>query len=131
MYHHLNKTFFSVQRATCKGSNVEFKENTAELRCNGTVFEIKKHGHLYFLNSALSSKKASHSLTEWHKILGHCNVKDVLKLESVVDGMKITDKSFVDCDVCIKSKMSDKSVEYLMSELKSLLNLYIVISQGR
>ena len=36
------------------------------------------------------------------------NVKDVLNLESVVDGMKITVKSFVDCDVCIKSKMSDE-----------------------
>ena len=72
------------------------------------IFKIEKQGHLYFLNSAVSSKKASHSLREWHEILGHCNVKDVLKLENVVDGMNITDKSFVNCDVCIKGKMSDE-----------------------
>src|SRR6218665_1549527 len=33
-----------------------------------------------------------------YMILGHCNVKDLLKLESVVDGMKITDKSEFQCD---------------------------------
>src|SRR6218665_3564526 len=39
-------------------------------------------------------------------ILGHCNVKDLLKLESVVDGMKIRDKSEFQCDVCILGKMT-------------------------
>src|SRR6218665_889208 len=43
---------------------------------------------------------------EWHMILGHCNVKDLLKLEFVVDGMKITDKSEFQCDVCILGKMT-------------------------
>ena len=63
------------------------------------VFRIEKHGHLYFPNSAVSSKKASHSLTKWHEILGHCNVKDVLKLENVVHGMNLTNKRLVNCDV--------------------------------
>ena len=103
------QNIFSVQCATNRGSTVKFKENTAELKCkDGTIFKTEKQGHLYFLNSAVSSKKASHSLREWHEILGHCNVKDVLKLENVVDGMNITDKSFVNCDVCIKGKMSDE-----------------------
>ena len=104
------QNIFSVQCATNRGSTVKFKENTAELKYkDGTIFKIEKQGHLYFLNSAVSSKKASHSLREWHEILGHCNVKDVLKLENVVDGMNITDKSFVNCDVCIKGKMSIKA----------------------
>jgi len=29
------------------------------------------------------------NLSSWHEILGHCNYDDVLKLESVVDGMKV------------------------------------------
>jgi len=98
---------FSVQQATKKGSSVEFKANTAELKCkNGIVFEIEKRGQLYFLNSAVSVKSATHSLQEWHEILGHCNVKDVKKLESVVDGMKISDKVENDCEVCIKGKLT-------------------------
>ena len=56
---------FSVQCATNKGSTVEFKSNSAELKCkNGVVFEIKKRGQLYFLNSAVSGKSATHSLQE-------------------------------------------------------------------
>ena len=122
------QNIFSVQCATNRGSTVKFKENTAELKCkDGTIFKIEKQGLLYFLNSAVSSKKASHSLREWHEILGHCNVKDVLKLENVVDGMNITDKSFVNCDVCIKGKMSDeKGLECLTLKQRRLLSLYIV-----
>ncbi|CAB4032274.1 myosin heavy fast skeletal muscle [Paramuricea clavata] len=32
----------------------------------------------------------SKSLKDWHEILGHCNLSNVLALENVVDGMKIT-----------------------------------------
>lgn len=44
---------------------------------------------------------------EWHKILGHCNLKDVRKLQSVVEGMKITDDKEVDCEVCTEGKMCE------------------------
>ena len=97
---------FSVQCATNKGSTVEFKSNSAELKCKNGVFEIKKRGQLYFLNSAVSGKSATHSLQEWHEILGHCNMNDVMKLESVVDGMKISNKNVNDCSVCIRGKMT-------------------------
>ena len=42
---------------------------------------------------------------EWHKILGHCNLKDVRKLQSVVEG--ITDDKEVDCEVCTQGKMCE------------------------
>ena len=48
-------------------------------------------------------------MMEWHNILGHCNFDDVLKLESVVDGMKVVgdkDKPAV-CDVCVQGKMTE------------------------
>ena len=99
---------FSVQCATQKGSVVTFKENISELKCaDGNVFEIKKHGQLYFLNGATNVDKAKHSLKEWHEILGHCNTNDILKLESVVEGMKITNHEMNDCTVCIQGKMTD------------------------
>ena len=42
---------FSVQAATEKGSSVCFYPNSAELVTgNGTVFNIKKNGKLYFLD---------------------------------------------------------------------------------
>ena len=37
--------------------------------------------------------------------MGHCNSKDVMQLEKVTEGMKITDNEMPDCDTCIKSKM--------------------------
>lgn len=36
----------------------------------------------------------------WHEILGHCNMGDGLKLASVVEGMKITGNTKIDCVTC-------------------------------
>jgi hypothetical protein len=99
---------FSVQCATEKGASVEFKCNSAELKCrNGMSFEIQKCGQLYFLNSVVTDKKTNRSLQEWHEVLGHCNTKDVLNLETVVEGMGITNKNVSDCDTCIRGKMTN------------------------
>ena len=104
------QNIFSVQRATEKGCSVEFQKNGGELKCpDSTVFNIQKHGKLYYLNSVTTSKIATHSLRKWHEILGHCNVKDVLKLQNVVEGMKISDKEFGDCSVCIQGKMVNET----------------------
>ena len=45
-------------------------------------------------------------LDMWHKILGHCNAGDILKLEDVVDGMKISDKSHFHCSSCVLGKQT-------------------------
>ena len=96
-----------MQAATGKGSSVIFHPNSAELQApDGTLFNIEKYGQLYFLNNVSHFKNRSHTLAEWHNILGHCNVKDVLKLESVVEGMKITNKNNFVCDTCVMGKMS-------------------------
>ena len=103
------QNIFSVQCATKIGSTVEFKQEVAELRSrNGTVFNIDKRGKLYYLNSVVTTKEASHSLQEWHEIMGHCNAKDVLNLEQVVSGMNITDKDMEECEVCIQGKMVEE-----------------------
>ena len=86
---------------------MNFSATSAELvTLNGTTFDIRKSGKLYYLNNVANNTGDSHSIKEWHEILGHCNVKDVFKLESVVEGMKITDKSDFSCDVCAMGKMT-------------------------
>jgi transposase InsO family protein len=42
----------------------------------------------------------------WHEVLGHCNADDILKLENVVEGMKITGKKKFECGICIEGKMT-------------------------
>ena len=47
------------------------------------------------------------NLKGWHAILVHCNYEDVVKLDEVVDGMKISNSnSRPDCDNCILGKMT-------------------------
>jgi len=104
-----NQNIFSVQAATENGAAVTFNPNAAKLRhSNGTVFNISKRGKLYYLNSA-KVNTATRSLQKWHETMGHCNVQDILKLESAVKGMHITDKTQFNCDACAKGKM----VEYI------------------
>ena len=101
------QNIFSVQAATENGASVEFKPGSAELVSKGgTKFGIRKTGKLYYLNSSVSSSTATHTLHEWHEILGHCNTGDIIKMEKVVSGMKITDKREFDCEVCIEGKMT-------------------------
>ena len=100
------QNIFSVQSAINKGSAVNLTPNSAELSApDGTKFAIKKHGKLYYLNSTISSSGA-HTAETWHRILGHCNMNDVLKLEGVVEGMKITSKGKPECGTCVQGKMS-------------------------
>ena len=49
----------------------------------------------------------------WHKILGHCNYDDIVKLPNVVDGMKIKgrDTSNRVCGICIKGKFSQNRTQ--------------------
>lgn len=67
---------------------------------DGTVFDVQKHGRLYCLNSVENSICISRSSQEWHKAMGHYSVNNVCKLENVVSGMKITDKTKFDSDLC-------------------------------
>ena len=109
------QSIFSVQAATAKGVSVIFEPDHAELVYkNGTVFDIQKHGKLYYLDvyddMMMTSDLVNYAcdLSSWHAILGHCNYDDVLKLESVVDGMKVigNNEKPADCNVCMLGKMT-------------------------
>ncbi|KAL7641208.1 UNVERIFIED_CONTAM: hypothetical protein RMT77_008346 [Armadillidium vulgare] len=98
---------FSVQAAAKNGVSINFTPKFAELVTpDGTVFNIKKTGGLYFLNNIGIKNMGSYSLQDWHKIMGHCNIQDVLKLENIVNGMNITSKENFDCSTCALGKMT-------------------------
>ena len=96
---------FSVQAATEKGARVNFCPDSAELIANnGTKFDIQKNGRLYYLYQVDSVNKRTLDLNEWHKIMGHLNYKDLIKLEGVVEGMGISEKRKLNCETCILGK---------------------------
>ena len=100
------QNLFSVQAATEKGASVSFSSKSAELKASdGISFPIEKEGKLYYLNNVNVCKNVSYSLSEWHKIMGHCNFKDLEKLENVVNGMKILSKEKYHCETCAVGKM--------------------------
>jgi len=101
------QNIFSVQATTEKGTTVTFGPNFAEMTApDGTKFDIEKRGKLYYLCSSKSLMQHAGSLKRWHEFLGHCNTSDVLKLESIVDWMPISDKTKFDCNICTMGKMT-------------------------
>ena len=99
------QNIFSVQAAVNKGGAVNLTPNSSELSApDGTKFSIKKYGKLYYLNYT-NPNSGAYSAEVWHKILGHCNMSDVFKLENVVEGMKITTKGKLECDTCARENV--------------------------
>ena len=101
-----NQDIFSVQAASENGASISFNPGEAVLRAgDGTQFEIQKNGRLYYLYSVRSCE---HSLQTWDEILGHCNKNDTLKLQNVVEGMSVRNKSGISgCKVCTLGKMTN------------------------
>ena len=105
---------FSVKAAVKFSScSVYFSPSRDELITqDGTTFEITSHGDLYFLKSyrgtdTTTRVNAVRSLETWHSILGHCNVGDIMRLEPLVDGMKIKqEKQDFICEPCILGKQT-------------------------
>ncbi|KAI2647409.1 Copia protein [Labeo rohita] len=85
----------SVKAAIALGATVIFKEGQNRLiHKNGTTFDIRMYDRLFYLSTVtneIDECNVCYDLQTWHEILGHCNYDDVLKLESVTDGMKIRD----------------------------------------
>ena len=103
------QNIFSVQSATKRGASVKFYQNRAELiASDGTTFEIEQQGRLYYLYKSSVNQQRKESLETWHKILGHCNIEDVKKLEHVVNGMHIRDQGTFDCEICTLAKQSNQ-----------------------
>jgi hypothetical protein len=101
------QNIFSVQSAVKNGSKIHFDSDCSQMVApNGVTFNIEQKGRLYYLNKVTAVENCERTLQKWHQALGHCNAADVIKLEKVVKGMKITDKSVFSCSPCIEGKMA-------------------------
>ena len=74
---------------------------------DGTQFPIEQHGRLYYLCKTGVAKKRGENLETWHKLLGHCNLTDLKKLENVVEGMSISSSKEFKCETSILSKTTN------------------------
>ena len=123
------QNIISVNRITENGLKVVFTNaQNYIITPSGTTFPITKQGRLYYINSAVdivpdNCLKISKTLTEWHTLLGHCNYRDILKLEQASKGMKITDKTENDCMTCIEGKMTQSISRLLDAKAKNRLDL--------
>lgn len=90
-----------VDAAASKGARFNFEENNDKMILpDGTTCKMKVKDRLYYLGiiterdvSSEDSCNVSFDLKTWHEIMGHCNYGDIIKLETVVNGMEIKDKT--------------------------------------
>ena len=119
-----SQNILSVSKMTKKGVNVYFGPNYAELVTpNGVKFNIEQRGRLYFVKTVMSEGPRTRTLKEWHETLGHLNLKDCLRLESVVEGMKITEKTEFKCGTCAEGKMVEYRNHAAVTKVKAPLDL--------
>ena len=101
-----DQDIFSIPAATTDGATVNFSETSGSVQIDGHTFDIQKFQSLYYLNSAMKSNNQRKTLSEWHNILGHCNVQDLLSVEKHVDGMEINGRDQgLNCETCVLGKM--------------------------
>ena len=97
---------FSVRVATDAGATFTFSKENTVLSHKQVDFKIIRSGNLYFLptQSTCSQTYVTRSLNEWHHVLGHMNFDDILQLQKVCLGMKVTksDKNHVSFAMKIK-----------------------------
>ena len=104
------QNIFSIPAATNEGATVNFYNNAGILQFGDSSFHIKKTKNLYYINNVVKScVEQTKTLQDWHNILGHCNVRDILKLQDHVDGMKIigTKTEQLNCETCLLGKMNN------------------------
>ena len=82
--------------------------DTWYLTKRNSVPTTKRQGNLYFINNVGNAQvNSTRTAEEWHKVLGHCNIKDVKKFEKVVQGIHISGaKENVNCETCTLGKIS-------------------------
>ena len=100
---------FSVNAAMKTGGEITFSSTGAHKTTqDGNNFDIVKHGQLYYLpvvNHDSAKVTRERTIQQLHKIMGHCNQKDLIQLEEVVNGLEIMNpnEDFF-CDICCKGK---------------------------
>lgn len=94
------QNLLSVDAAASKGARFNFQENNNKMILpDGTTCKMKVKDRLYYLAilterdvSSEDSWTVSFDLKTWHKIMGHCDYGDIIKLETVVNDMQTKHK---------------------------------------
>ena len=106
-------SLFSVRAATAKGASVTFTPESNKLTAGNTDFPIQTRDRLFFLQTETKEQNSAcltKSLNEWHIALGHSNYDDIIKLQHVTEGMKISDvKGPQQCVTCLESKSTKQT----------------------
>ena len=80
-------------------------DDSAELVSpDGTKFPIVQKGRLCYLYKFASKEIRKENLSVWHKIMGHCNINDLKKLENVAESIEVKNHDEVGCETCILAK---------------------------
>ena len=97
-----------MEAANQHGASVWFGPTGGKIASPNGNFNIEKRGRVYVLNSIItfSSEKKARSLENWHRTFGHCNVRDILSLEKVVEGMEVTGKEEFQRGTCMEGKLT-------------------------
>lgn len=110
------QNILSVEAAASEGARFNFEKNNNKIILpDGTTCKMKVKDRLYYLDivtekdqNSVDSCNVSFDLKTWHEIMGRCNYGDFVKLETVVNGMKIRDKTCKSnqCATCLQGKVS-------------------------
>ncbi|XP_071949175.1 uncharacterized protein [Antedon mediterranea] len=96
----------SVRAATTTGARVTLSKEENTITNAGRTFKMSIIDNLYYLPTTSAPREVDKlslvkDLQYWHRVLGHCNFDDVLKLEKVVDGMEIKGSKVKEtCNIC-------------------------------
>lgn len=113
----LDANLISVSLLTKRGFKVEFKEDFCIIKQGKTIVaRAVKENDLYCLELEERTEKAGQasttaSLQEWHRRLGHRDVKAIRRMtsEGLVTGMIVKGKNDnIVCDHCLRGKMAQK-----------------------
>ncbi|KAJ8038704.1 hypothetical protein HOLleu_16202 [Holothuria leucospilota] len=103
------QSILSVKVATSNGFELGlcFKEDGNWMKKDRVIFDFEVRNGLYYLKVDENTDSLNLSIDHWHKVLGHCNHKDIMKLKDVSNGMIIdneSQKKDFTCNVCVEGK---------------------------
>lgn len=103
----LDINLLSVRKLTSSGANVIFTKQSCFVKENNNVLKIgSAKGSQFTLNCAnVAHEKCSLCIHQWHRLLAHRNLRDLMRLKSRGIIFKKC-KCPVDCIACLKGKMS-------------------------
>ena len=108
------RNLLSVGKITEGKAEVLFNQSPHIRAINGTVFPIEKESDLYIVKCRPAKEEAMVSkatLQRWHERMGHNNRRDLINLETKVEGMKIEGTDVRMCEPCETQKAKRAKID--------------------